>query len=215
MAEQLRGLKILLLVLFILAGCVPVAPAIEVQALDIYATPAAQPWLAEAYACAPEGIALRVANSPDQAEMTIRLGESDDLPPALAYQIGKEEILVVAHPASPLRDLTIEEARALFARAGASSVEVWVYDAEEDVQAVFEQAVMEERPITSLARLAVGPQHMSEVLTNNPHAVGLLPRRWVTVDLHTLFIVPDVPVLALLRDEPHGALRVLLACLQS
>lgn len=158
---------------------------------------------------------LRIANSPGQADLFIRLGEPD-LWPAPVYQIGSEEILVVAHPKSPLQDLRLEEARALFAGgAGDQSVEVWVYAEGEDVQRVFEQAVMAGRPVTSVARLAVGPQHMSEMLSNIPNSVGFLPRRWMTSDLRTLFVISDVPVLALVQNEPQGMLQALLACLQS
>ncbi|MFZ5911235.1 MAG: hypothetical protein ACOYYU_14580 [Chloroflexota bacterium] len=211
--RSLKLKQVLSAVLFLLAGCGHVVPAVETQTLDVYATPAAQPWLADVYACAPEGIALRVVDSPDQADLAIRLGEPD-LWPAPVYRIGSEEILVAAHPASPLQDLTLEAARALFAGAGDPSVEMWVYAGEEDVQGVFEQAVMAGRPVTSLARLAAGPQHMSDVLSETPNAVGLLPRRWKVGDLHVAYTIPNVPVLALVNDEPQGALRALLACLQ-
>jgi len=206
--------KFIFVALLFLAACAPLdISADEVQALDIYATPAAQPWLADVYACAPEGIALRVVDSPDQADLAIRLGEPD-LWPAPVYQIGSEEILVAAHPASPLQDLTLEAARALFAGAGDPSVGVWVYAGGEDVQGVFEQAVMAGRPVTSLAHLAAGPQHMSDVLSETSNAVGILPRRWKVSDLQVAYTIPDVPVLALVNGEPQGALRVLLACLQ-
>lgn len=206
-----QGLSV---VLFLLAGCGFVAPAVEMQSLAVYATPAAQPWLADVYACAPEGVVLRLVVSPAEADLTIRLGEPD-LWLAPLYQIGSEDLLVVAHPQSLWPDLTLEQTRALFAGAGASGAEVWVYAEAEDGQMAFEQAVMAGRPVTSLARLAVEPQHMSERLSNTPNAIGFLPRRWMTGSLRTLFVVPDVPVLALVESEPQGALRALLACLQS
>jgi len=206
--------KIIFVALLFLAACAPSDTSTdEVQALDIYATPAAQPWLADVYACAPDGIVLRVVDSPDQADLALRLGEPD-LWLAPVYQIGSEEILVAAHPASPLQDLTLEETRALFAGAGDPSAEVWVYAGGEDVQGICEQAVMAGRPVTSLARLAAGPQHMSDILSETPNAVGLLPRRWKAGDLRIVYTIPDVPVLALVNGEPQGALRALLACLQ-
>ncbi len=206
--------KIIFVALLFLAACAPSDTSTdEVQALDIYATPAAQPWLADVYACAPDGIVLRVVDSPDQADLAIRLGEPD-LWLAPVYQIGSEEILLLAHPESPVQDLTLEETRALFAGAGDPSAEVWVYAGGEDAQGIFEQAVMAGRPVTSLARLAAGPQHMSDILSETPNAVGLLPRRWKVGDLRIVYTIPEVPVLALVNDEPQGALRALLACLQ-
>ncbi len=168
----------------------------------------------DVYACAPQGIAMRIVNSPWQADLTIRLGEPN-LWPASVYQIGSEDILVLASPQNPLPDLTLEEARALFAGQSAPSVQVWVYAEGEDIQRVFEQDVMAGRPVTSLARLAVGPQHMVEALSQNFDAVGFLPRRWATGNLRALFVLPNIPVLALVENEPQGALRALLACLQS
>lgn len=206
--------KIIFVALLFLAACAPSGTSMdEIQALDIYVTPAAQPWLADVYACAPEGIVLRVVASPGLADLAIRLGEPG-LWPGPVYRIGSEEILVAAHPASPLQDLTLEAARALFAGAGDPSAEVWVYAAGEDVQGVFEQAVMAGRPVTSQARLMAGPQHMSEVLSETPNAVGFLPRRWKAGDLHIVYVIPHVPVLALVHGQPQGALRALLACLQ-
>ncbi len=206
--------QVLSAVLFLLAGCGSVAPAVETQSLAVYATPAAQPWLADVYACAPEGVVLRLVVSPAEADLTIRLGEPD-LWLGPVYQIGSEDLLVLAHPQSPWPDLTLEQTRALFAGTGESLAEVWVYAQGEDEQMAFEQAVMSGRAVTSLARLAVEPLHMSEMLSTTPNAIGFLPRRWMTGNLRTLFVVPQVPVLALAESEPQGALGALLACLQS
>ena len=42
-------------------------------------------------------------------------------------------------------------------------IQVWTYAQGEDIQQIFEQNVMEDQPVTSLARLAVSVQNMFEL----------------------------------------------------
>ena len=82
------------------------------------------------------------------------------------------------------------------------------------MQRVFEQAVMQGRSVTSSARLATGPQQMSDMLNNTPNTVGILPRHWKVGDSRFIYTIPDVPVLAIVPDEPQGADQEIIACLQ-
>jgi hypothetical protein len=133
---------------------------------------------------------------------------------ASAFQIDMEEILIVTHRQSPVQNLTLEEARALFAGQGDPSVQVWVYISGEDLQQVFDQAVMAGRSVSSSAQLAVHPQQMSDTLVNESNAVGILPRHWKVGDTREVYSIANVPVLALTDTEPQGTIRELIACLQ-
>ncbi len=113
--------------------------------------------------------------------------------------------MIVTHRQSPVQNLTLESARALFAGQGDPSVQVWVYGPEDDVQEVFDQLVMTGLSITSSARLAATPQQMSDTLVNEPNAVGILPRHWKAGNDREVFKVATVPVLALTKSEPQGA----------
>jgi len=93
-------------------------------------------------------------------------------------------------------------------------VQVWVYDSAEDVQEMFEQIVMAGRSVTSFARGASSPGQMSDLLNAEQDAVGILPKRWKSGDSRIVFNAGSVPVLAILKQEPQGALTQLLACLQ-
>src|SRR5688500_18116562 len=148
------------------------------------------------------------------AEISLRVGEPEILV-STAYQIDTEEILIVTHRESPVQNLTLEEARALFAGQGDSSVQAWVYASEEDVQGVFDQFVMEGQTVTSSAQLAVNPQQMSDTLVNESNTVGILPRHWKAGDVREVFSVATVPVLAITQSEPQGVIKELIACLQS
>jgi hypothetical protein len=108
----------------------------------------------------------------------------------------------------------VDEVRELFSGGGDPSVTVWVFAAGTDVQGVFEQAVMRGRSVTSLARLATSPQQMSDTLVSTPNTVGVLPRRWKAGDARFVHTIPDVPVLAIVAEQPRGAAQAILSCLQ-
>jgi hypothetical protein len=131
-----------------------------------------------------------------------------------AYQIDSEDILIVTHRQSPVQNLTLEGARALFAGQGDPSVQVWVYASGEDVQETFDQFVMAGLGVTSSARVAATPQQMSNSLLNEPNSVGILPRHWKAGDDREVFKVATVPVLALTNSGPQGVIKALIACLQ-
>ena len=184
------------------------------QIVAVYSTSAAQPWLSDLYVCASSTTVILRVDDESSAEIVLRVGEPGFLA-STAYQIDTEEILIVTHRQGPVQNLTLEEARALFAGHGDAAVEVWVYTSEEDVQGVFDQFVMEGRTVTSSARLAVNPQQMSDTLVNESNAMGILPRHWKAGDVREVFSVATVPVLAITQSEPEGVIKELVACLQS
>jgi hypothetical protein len=203
----------ILIFLFFLSACAPTPQSDSVtQTINAYATSAAMPWLTELYACAENNnVVINIsANAPD---IFLRVGEPDVLV-SPAYQIDKEEILVVTHRESNVQNLTLAQAQDLFAQ-GNPSAQVWVYSSDADMQMVFDQLVMKGRSVSSSARVAVSPQNMSDVLNSDPAAIGVLPRHWVTGDLREVFSVGHVPVLAVTKEEPRGVVIELISCLQN
>jgi non-ribosomal peptide synthetase component F len=203
----------LLACIFILVGCgSPVSPATP-QIISVYSTAAAEPWLPPLYECAGTSSVLARVDDPSAAQIVLRVGEPSFLS-SFAYQIDNEEILVVTHRQSPVQNLNLEGARALFSGIGDLSLQVWVYASDTDVQEVFDQFVMEGRVVTPSARLAANPQQMSDTLVNEPNTVGILPRHWKAGDSREVFSVVTVPVLALTNSEPQAVVKDLIACLQ-
>ena len=203
----------LFLLSVLLLSCSPTTASVTPQLITVYSTSAAQLWLPEFYQCAGTSAVLSRVDDPSAAEIVLRVGE----PPFLnshAFQIDTEEILIVTHRQSPVQNLTLEEARALFAGQGDPSVQVWVYASGEDVHEVFDQVLMAGGNVTSSARLAVNPQQMSDTLVNEANAVGILPRHWKAANVREVFSVATVPVLAITASEPQGVIKELLACLQ-
>jgi hypothetical protein len=195
----------------LLFSCTPAAQTSQTEVVNVYASSAAQPWLTELYACAADSAVVLNVNA-DAPDIYLRVGEPEILV-SPAYQIDEEEILIVTHRESPVQNLTLDEAQSLFAQ-GSASVQVWVYSSDMDVQMVFDQLVMKGRTATSLARLAASPQQMSDLLNAEKDSVGILPRHWKAGTVRDVFSAGVVPVLAITKEEPLGAVLDLIACLQ-
>ncbi len=209
----MKRLVLFLFCVFAFSACVPATPSVTPEVIPVYSTSAAQPWLSKLYTCAATESVLSRVNDPSAAAIILRVGEPDALT-SPAFQIDTEEILVVTQRQSPVQNLSLEQAKALFAGQGDPSVQVWVYALGTDIQDLFNRLVMQGQGITSSARLAVDPQQMSDTLVNEPNTVGILPRHWKAGDAREVFSVGTVPVLAITPSEPQGKVKQLIACLQ-
>lgn len=181
--------------------------------VSVYASYAAEPWLYELYECAQASPILSRVDDASSADILLRVGEPDVLSD-FAYQIDTEEIQIVTHRQSPLNNMSIDEVQALFAGQGDPSMQLWVYGSEEDVQEVFDQLVMEGRPVASSANIAATPEQMATLLINEANTVGILPRHWKVGDSRFIYTIPKIPVLAITQSEPQGDVKDLIACLQ-
>jgi hypothetical protein len=213
MQKIIPSLSILLTLL--ISACSTSTPQPTPQVVSVYSSFAAEPWLTELYDCAAtqNNVSLSRVDDSSTADVVLQIGEPAVLA-SFAYQIDTEEILIVTQRQSPIQNLTLEDARALFMGMGDPSVQVWVYASDADVQQVFDQLVMEGRSVSSSALIAVNPQQMSDTLVNQPNTVGILPRHWKVGDSREVFSAGTVPVLALAKTEPQGAIKELIACLQ-
>ena len=197
----------------IFSACTPTTPPGTPEVISVYSSSAAEPWLSELYKCAGTTLVISRVNDPVSAAVALRVGEPEHLA-SPSYQIDTEEILIVTQRQSPVQNLTLEDARALFAGQGDPSVQVWVYPAGEDLQEEFDRRVMAGGGVTPHARLAVNEQQMSDTLVNEPNTVGILPKHWKAGDAREVFSVGIVPVLAITQTEPQGVVKELIACLQ-
>ncbi|MBL8063613.1 MAG: hypothetical protein JNK32_11365 [Anaerolineales bacterium] len=197
---------------FFITSCAsPNQPAPQ-QVISAYSTSSAGPWMDELFTCAND-LSIAVNVTAEEPEIYLRIGEPENLLTP-AYQIDEEEILVVVHGESLVQNLSLEEVQALFAGEGDGLTQVWVYPSELDLFGVFEQAVMQGRGVTSLAKVALDPQQMSDVLNSESAAIGILPRHWKAGNVRDVYSLGEFPVLAMTREEPQGAVALLLACLQ-
>ena len=217
----------LCVLLLLAASCSSATPTAQAEALHIQYTFAAQPWLANLYNCAGNNVVeteLRAADflDPQSVNLAIRIGQPTDLTGS-AYQIGTEEILVVANRQNPVTQLTAEQVRGLFTGqvqtwkdiSGTDApVQVWVFPAGEDIQQIFEQTALGGSPVTSAARLANTSDEMSQAIANDVNAVGILTRHGKTGNISDVFTAATAPVLAIAPSEPDNTMAGILACLQ-
>ena len=196
---------------FIVVSCAPATQTSQTQVVSVYATSAAQPWLTELYTCA-DNSSVNLNLTTDEPDITLRVGEPEIIISPL-YQIDEEEILIVTNRESPIQNLTLTETQELFAQ-GNGSAKVWVYASDADVQIVFDQLVMKGRSVTTFAGLATSPQQMSNLINAEKDAVGILPKHWVTGNVREVFSAGTAPVLAITKEEPQGAVKDLISCLQ-
>ena len=197
----------------LLSSCSTSTSQTTPQVVTVYSTSAATPWLSDVYPCAESFAVISRVDDPSAADIALRVGEPNYLS-SFAYQIDEEEILIVTHRQSPVQNLTLDEAQALFAGLGDPSVQVWIYASDEDVFEVFDQFVLKGRSVSSSALVAVSPQQMSDVLNDESNAVGVLPRHWKAGDVREVYSVVTVPVLAITQGEPQGAVNRIIGCLQ-
>ena len=222
-----RTFAFLILVCLLLPSCNSATPTVSAGPLTVQYTAAAAPWLADLYDCAGANVVTAEQRAtdfldPELVNLAILIGQSANLTSA-AYQIGSEELLVILNPQNPINALTAEQVRGLFTgqvlnwreiKGSNAPVQVWVFSSGEDVQQIFDQIALGGSPTTSTARLAAGPDEMTQAIASDVNAVGILTRHWKAVNVSAVYTVASVPVLALTPAEPQGAVQELLACLQ-
>jgi len=201
---------LLLLSFLILSSCAS-APQTEKQIVRIYATSSAQSWLAETYSCAEElFVAIKIeTNDPD---IYLRSGEPETIT-SPAYKIGEEEILVAANNAIQVESISQTEMKELFAQ-GNPSIQIWVFASGEDIQQAFDQLALSGIRAVPSARIASGVEQMSATLNSESNAIGILPKRALAGNIRALYSVGTIPVLAITKGEPQGAIAGLISCLQ-
>jgi hypothetical protein len=197
----------------LISSCSTSTPQASLQVVSVYSTSAATPWLGDVYTCAESVAVVKLVPDSASADISLRVGEPKYLA-SFAYQIDEEEILIVTNRQSPVQNLTLDEAQALFAGFSDTSVQVWVYASDDDMFGVFDQFVMKGRSVSSSAYIAVTPQQMSDVLNSESNAIGILPRHWKAGDVREVYSVATVPVLAITQNKPQGAVNQLIGCLQ-
>ncbi len=220
---MLRSLPTLGLAAVLSVACGTPKPPAAPQPVKVFATAATYPWLDRVYSCASASSIIVQLSTPAKADLLLRFGEPEGLAMP-AFQIGRDDLLVVVQPQTGVGPLTLEQVRALFSGqvmqwktiGGADiPVQLWSYAPSEDIQTVFERQVMQNQPVGSLARLAVSAQAMSDAVGADPGSIGFLPRRWKTGNTNIVLTVPSIPVLALTPAEPQGSAKSLAGCLQS
>ena len=216
-----------LLAVLLLSACGPATPTATPVMVKVQYSPSTQPWLASLYNCAGNNIVDASPRSVrtmdlDQAGLAMYIGDTA-IVGAHTYQVGTDEVNVIASRQNPVGKLSLAQVQALFGGriqnwkdvgGPAAAVQVWVFSSGEDIQQVFQANGMGGSPVTSLARLATSPAEMAQAVAQDANAIGLLNGRWKAEGLSTLFTVATVPLLVSTVSEPQGAVLQIINCLQ-
>lgn len=214
--------RILVFVLALLMAACQASPAVEATPAPPLrvAVSSSLTWLEPDLAdCASEAsVAVQRADesSSDPEVISLRLGvptEED----GYAAALGEERLVFIVHPDNPLKELTLASAQAIFSAneknlPDQGEIHVWALPESNDASVALADAGF----IVNGAGLAPTPESMLEVVAGDPAAIGYLPARWLNTGVRALEVdgLDAVPILAVSTQEPQGAARALLVCLQ-
>jgi hypothetical protein len=224
----------------LLSGCLgpPTStPPPTLQPVEVALTPALAPVQAALHTCAvaqPEiALVLTETTAPFLPVQTADLSFWFGPPPNsadFAAPLSEEEIVVITNPANPISEITTDALRRVFngenewwdeLGGGKQSIQLWVYPEGDEISQVFRLEIPAGKPFSSLAHLAPDPSAMREAVSEDPAAIGFLPKAWLSKDVKAIRLDQDLqdslrqPILALSEAEPQGAVREFLYCLQS
>lgn len=219
--------RVFILSIFLLSACGSKSPTGISQNISIQYTPATAGVISDLLACASSSEVSAVIQPTDflnyqSVDMVIRVGE----PPNLAnpaFQIGTENILVIANQENPITTLTSDQVRSVFMgrkqkwselEGNDSAIQIWVFPSSEDIQILFNETILQGSPVTPTARVATSMADMVQAITSDVNAIGILPDNWKRDGIVTVFDVGAFPVLAITSTQPEALLSTIITCMQ-
>jgi hypothetical protein len=178
-----------------------------------------------------------------EADVSLMWGDHTIPAGSRIYRLGSDRLVFAAHKTNPLQQLNVSQVFQLD-RGGypswadvlkqfcpdcpaaetfsAASVDVWHYSQGTDVYAEVAGLSLDS-PSAPNGRIWLAPSTriLSEVITNNPAAIGWLPARWLNENLKEITLTeidPSrqvIPVIAATPGEPAKLTARWLQCLQS
>jgi len=235
-----------LLVIFILTACTNaeiVPPAPTQAAIKVFYPPTMQFWADSLANCASNNpqIGLYFFPSYTPSDMTgqdimLSLGlDAEATDNAYLSQVGWDQLVVIVNVSNPTSQLLKDEIEQIFSGEISTwmedqtlAIQVWVLPNDDPNTLVFNNTFMAGHPLTSEAHLALDSAAMIEAISQNPGAIGFLPKTILnsgetsqTKDLKIVLLPASLntelhlPVVTITQTEPKGFLRELLVCLQN
>ncbi len=210
-----------LFLLVLLAAC-QAAPAVETSPAQPVRVAVSgsltwiEPDLAECAASVGAAVQRADEAASDPDVITLRLGKFAG--EGFAAILGEDHLAIVVNPDNPVSDLALETVQSIFSGrektwTGSSEIQVWSLPQSSDATTAFTEAGFN----IANAGLAPTPQDMLSVVADHPAAIGFLPAHWLDDSVRALRVAGlevKLPILAITSQEPQGAARALLVCLQ-
>lgn len=229
-----------MLIFGLLTGCAPqptAAPAATPKILQVETTSGLD-WLrTEMAECVQQsqGLSLSVQTialpeqSLNKADFLIRWSDQP-VAEGLAFELGQEKLAVIVHPDNPLETIDLSMVKDIYYgqvtewpgidTTPGESIHPWVFPADSEAQALFEQVVISNTQIIRTAKIAPSPAAMLEAVGDDPQSIGILPARWLDETVKPIEIIGytkdnlTMPILAITSIEPTGLTRDWLLCVQ-
>ena len=165
----------------------------------------------------------------ETADLVIWWGEKPERI-GYAYPLNEDELVVIVNPENPKQTLRGSELVSIYSgriekwsEIGTldQQVEVWIFPEGNILSETFQAGMLADQRFTRLAKLAPSSAAMLESVAGDPGAIGFLPRSWLSPDVKGIEVDPErqasvrKPLLALSQSEPRGAVKELIACLQT
>lgn len=240
---QRRWLVIFALLAFVLPGCQglspsqpgetrlpPLVPIPTPEVVAVVLPPLLEPVAPALRACSQENPTVGVVVYPSLAhantapvDLTFSWGEDENLADYSAA-VGEEHLVVIVHPEQSASQFTLQQVIAIFTGEQTTwpgtgeEIHVWAPPTSDLQWQLFEQAAGASIPPTGSAAIA-GSAEMRAAIAADPAAIGLLPSAWLDDEVKALPLTgpgfSPLPILVSAPQEPQGAGRLLLYCLQS
>ena len=215
---------LLILLLTSLTACTTQKTSLDLdespQFFTLYSASTTEKWVPLVYDCATRaqfGLVSRVPDI-DTADISLHIGAAEN-----GYKIDSVELLVIGNAKNPITELTGEEVFAIFTgkltnwaqiNGDDALIQVWVYDALNDLQIAFGASLPDTGTISTMAHQAQNTQEMREEIAKDIYAIGISTQAEIGANLHTLHSFGEFPVLAIVKDEPNELIFSVINCLQ-
>lgn len=142
--------------------------------------------------------------------------------PADGYtiELAKDNLVVVVNLDNPITAIEIDQLRDIYAGTDKDTLHPWIYPQGDDIQQLADKTVLSKVIVDPRVQIAPNPAALLEALEKDPAAIGYVPKRWLSDGVKPIeltgFSSDDltVPILAVNKIAPTGALREWLLCVQ-
>ena len=224
--EKAFYVRVLLLsFLFFLTACTPKTSSVDLEdnprLFFLHSTSSTENWIPLVYACADRTRVGLVALTPDlgNADISLRIGSAEK-----GYLIDEIDFAVVGNIENPLSALTQGEVASIFTGKISNWIEnggddaqivLWVYDDEQnDIQVVFNEKMLEGGTLSTMAYQAQNTEKVRIEIAKDKYALGIIPQAEMVENLRILYIIEKIPVLAVVKEDVHEDIFLIINCLQ-
>jgi len=143
---------------------------------------------------------------------------------AFSAQIGSESFFLITHLSRSLSTIEITDVEMIFSGkmtnwidldSGHGLIDLWIPSQSDESRRFLEQHFLNGQSISSNAKFTISPEHMREKISADENALGILPGAWINSTVNKFLLGEAIPILASTFNEPQGALREIVACLQN